>query len=995
MASFKKEDSIFSEIKFNFPVMLSYIFLGMLVAEIFIIIDMLVRVSFSYVTGFSKTEGGWIITFTYLAGLYLGLLNMNSYKKLNMAIKSKRFDIFIFITSGITLTWTYNGFGILLTKKWIDYISGMQISVLLILPFIMVGITYLQMHFNKKVVLKEKINGKDKESNFISDLAEEKRENDKFDLTNQSNNFAENVYNNGSKESLVFGIDAPWGSGKSTFVNFCKEYWEEKYKEKIIVYNFDVLRYEDEENLFNKFVDGLIKEIKNNMFAPELESLISKYAKILTNSKATISLGPFRFGSPLETESIDKIVDDLKNILEATNQKIIIIIDDLDRLNFSSIKEILFAIKKAFTFPNISYVLCYDTQNISILEQQFDGEKLSEFLEKFVNIKTNIFINNKLLENYFLSTKEKTLKNNLLFDNRLILKATEGLKDIFNSNEFHLYVSFLGDARKLKRLINIIIFLKVDKTDFENSDFNKQDLIHLLIIYINYPDVFRKIYNTETKGKKGFFSLGYKDNKYMISENFSNYICKESFLTENQKFLLKKIFYRDFENVISLSQNILETYACFNHSTYDASGVIISKGNLEQYLNLIVNMDKPLSTNQYKFYENQASFIIDGEKNIKNILNSNEFKREINHDRLFSIILNEFRKKIKPKKFQEIMNYLLNSLDNYSILSINEELNKFRVKIPYILIEFLNAFGWRNINENNDWEFKDVEGQIIIDFIFDKDIMNNKGILNFLGNKNRGILGLYDLLLFYSGCYKGVEKRNLMTALYNNADFKFDNNILLSQRDRDIHAIRKLSQNVFLIFKRNYINSKVNIFSEIENLSINDILGKYYNKNSVDKDNLSIKLSTLKNKLKELIISELTDKNIDNNFMSDSWCGFYDEIGKEDQNGINKSMNNYLFDICFNPELSETNYIYFLDYLMINSEKLEHNSNLNYNPNIKAFTSILDIEKIKNYWKKNKEKIKQITIHYQDRILYISKYEISYSTHIQDIYKDLDEIMDN
>lgn len=116
-----------------------------------------------------------------------------------------------------------------------------------------------------------------------------------------------------------------------------------------------------------------------------------------------------------------------------------------------------------------------------------------------------MYIDYKLLLKYFTENTDKSLARNLLSNPELVAKAVEGLKDIFHSKEYDLYIPFIGDARKLKRLINTMLLLEVEQLDFSNSDFDKHDLIHLLIIYINYPNIFRKIYNTEAQGKRGFF----------------------------------------------------------------------------------------------------------------------------------------------------------------------------------------------------------------------------------------------------------------------------------------------------------------------------------------------------------------------------------------------------------------------------------------------------------------------------------------------------------
>ena len=81
----------------------------------------------------------------------------------------------------------------------------------------------------------------------------------------------------------------------------------------------------------------------------------------------------------------------------------------------------------------------------------------------------------------------------------------------------------------------------------------------MLLIYINYPSAFRKIYNSETSGRKGFFSViinskqAEKGMKYVHSEQYEKYLAS---VNDNQKFLLNKIFNR--EDIVGKSdQDIL------------------------------------------------------------------------------------------------------------------------------------------------------------------------------------------------------------------------------------------------------------------------------------------------------------------------------------------------------------------------------------------------------------------------------------------------------
>jgi hypothetical protein len=90
-------------------------------------------------------------------------------------------------------------------------------------------------------------------------------------------------------------------------------------------------------------------------------------------------------------------------------------------LNFSEIKEVLFVIKKSFTLPNISYVICYDTENISALEKENpDIEKVTEFLEKFVQVKVSLYLDSLALSKCVSENLPKVLINNSQADSNLV-----------------------------------------------------------------------------------------------------------------------------------------------------------------------------------------------------------------------------------------------------------------------------------------------------------------------------------------------------------------------------------------------------------------------------------------------------------------------------------------------------------------------------------------------------------------------------------------------
>lgn len=947
-----------------------------------------------------------VVGLSYLLVIIIYLLCRKISSDIQKLIRSKRVDLLLlFIVGYISdfyiggLQWTY--------KSRLSILTDKQLLIILSIPLFL----YISFLFN---ILKTWFrNKRDKITPFfVSDNEQKTKKNDLLGFSDIADKFAERVINQGSSDSVVFGVDAPWGIGKSSFVNFCREYWREKHNNRVIVYMFNPLKYEDRENLLEKFIDGLIKEIQKNLFIPEIRPVMSTYAKMIRSIKGNF-LGLFNFEVVNNKYSIEDAFNDLEFTLSNIDQKIIIVIDDLDRLNLSAVKDLLFTIKKSFTLPNISYVLCYDAENINALERKKpDFEKVTEFLEKFVNVKVSLYLNSNKLIEYTSKNLEKSLSGNSQANPLLVSKAIGGLKELFLSNEYHSYVQFIGDIRKIKRLINTILLLDIEKMDFDNSDINSYDLIHLLLIYINYPNVFRKIYNTETGGKKGFFSLvsqyedGYpkdknvphvRDSEYKNSIIYSKYL-KSPLLTDGQKFLLNKIFNVDQRidgpNVSNISPELRSTLACFN-------GDIWSSGNrnLEDYLNLIVSSSKPLKDNQYKFYLNQKEELIKG-VSIKHILRNKVFsskQNELSHKQLWKVIINsgfEFNKQIGD----QLISYLVNNITLYSHFRHEESGFGLRHDLSFYLVKIIDQAGWVDENGEHKNNFdENLSG--IVDWIFGKGEHSEEGILSSLSEEKRGILGFYDLLSFRIHCSadRGGDLFNISRALS-----KYDGpNAPISGPTKEIaiDEMRIISQKAFQIFKEQYINKKKNIFDLIDSLTLEKLAGQY-KKIILEKikkgeiENTKKIISETKSKIKAFVVYQLGSQSIDFGVA----CGFYDPSGRADKHTIATKINEYLFEVCFYPGKSKDNhknYEHFLDYLLINfSSIFESVKGRKYIPSINEFTKVLDEEKIYKYWKNNSSLIKSLNFEKKNKIIYASNYTTSYKEDLLEVYKVLDSLVE-
>lgn len=953
------------------------------------------------------------ISFLYFLILLLYLVLRKVPQQAAKIIKSKRVDAVILFVAGILSSIFLNGVGSQIYREFISLLTVEQILVLLSVPLVIV-LSFLVRTLHLGLQTRKRGNL----PFFVSDDEKKNKKDDLLDLYDIAEKFAERVLNQGSSESLVFGVDAPWGVGKSTFINFCREYWLREHETDVSIYLFNPLKYENRESLLEKFIDGLIGAVQKDSYIPEVKPLASRYASLIRSVRGSL-FGLFDFELGNKNYSVDDAFEELEIILSSVDRKVIIVIDDLDRLNLQAIKDLLFTIKKSFTLPNVTYILCYDAENISALELHRPGlEKITEFLEKFVNVKIGLYLSSEKLSAYARANLKKALSGNSQADPLMVSKAMSGLKYIYDSNDYHRYVPFIGDIRKLKRLINLILLLDLEKTDFDNSDFNNQDLIHLLLIYINYPNIFRKIYNSETGGKKGFFSLvskyedGYpkdgvgsnprfSETAYRNSTKYTEYINSDV-VSDDQKFLLNKIFNigerLDQVGRSDISEEETATLACFNGDLWSTGG-----RNLESYLLLIVRASKPQSLSQYKFYLNQKNKLIGGTQ-IEEILSDAAFsysRGENTHKQLWRLIVNsayEFNSSLGVN----LIRFLVKNIVNYSHFEDENIELGLRHDMGFDLVRLLDQAGWVDEKGEHRRNFDENVSEIA-EWVFGEGRHNGEGILASLSADDRGILGLYDLLLFrlYCSADRGGGVYNLVNALAKHSDPQAPTDG--PTRNIAIAEMRKVSQSVFQIFNTQYIKTKINIFDKINDLTIDNVIGKFspflqekIRLGETKTEDVERTLNSLKSKLTTFIVYQLGAS-------STSWgiaCGYYNPQGVEDDKngeGIRAAINDYLFDICFNPGEKKDihkNYEHFLNYLLMNFVNFFNIDEEKLVRSLEGSFKVLSEEKVKKYWKKQRKKIKSLALEGKDKSIIVGDHVANYNADLLEVYKLLDDLTD-
>ncbi|MBT9100238.1 hypothetical protein KFZ76_21290 [Methylovulum psychrotolerans] len=828
---------------------------------------------------------------------------------------------------------------------------------------------------------------------FLGDDEIKTEEEDILQNKGLAKDFAETVLASGHT-GLVFGIDGPWGTGKTSFINLAEQHWK-KADGSVIVFRFEPLRYATEPDLPERFLRDLTATIQHQVYAPEFLPAASRYSRMVKG----VSLFGFRLSiSPL-SETIDELLEDIDSVLKSIHRRVIVVIDDLDRLDAKAVNNVLFAIRRTFKLSQATYILCYDTENL--VKGKDDGNNAREFLEKFITVKLSLFVDSSTLQNFLLKNWKN---NNHLFptipsDTMLKLESvlTE-LAEILKTDEAAKYLPLIGDMRKLKRFVNAALMMQIEKTDFAKTDFNRRDLVNLMLLYLNYPGLFRQIYAEETEGRNGVFSVKRSfdrgNAKFFNDEGFDRVVNDNGDSTS--QFLLRQLFdvkVLGVETIDSVNESVWYSRACFNSK---------ENKNLEKYLKLIVRFATPEPQETFKLYQDTVDRVKKG-ISIALILEEPEFQLEKNpltHYKFWTVLINQSYD-FTPAIAEDAIRTLVECLPHYSsVYSLNWGQNwALRRSSINHLIFLLDRVGWgwvdgKRVNNTSENVIE------IAQRIYGDGNFMGKGLIRLLASDDRGTLGWNDLLLFRLSC--SADKRgqtyNLHRALIIYDDTSAPTDGLLSSLA--LNGMRTLSQRVFQHFRKTYIDHSRNFLTDVDLTPDHDFFGNLENwlkaqsTESNELNRLSDHLLATRSLVKTFVLYQLANRESPNG--SGVGCGLYDEYGMSDAGGISVKMNKYIFEVCFNPSVSDDNIFHFADYCLCKLSSryfgADHDEE-GYAATETSLASGLDSAELKRYWTAFGQTIKERNLPIEERLVVTHNYVATYSEDLPKIFDLLDNMI--
>lgn len=330
----------------------------------------------------------------------------------------------------------------------------------------------------------------------IEDSSEDKLNRDIF-----AHNLANSILTYDQEESLTMGIIGNWGSGKSSLINLTIN----RLKNDFIIIRFDPWFFSNQNNLYLQFFKTVIDEIKKEEIKKEgiFESKIKSKEELFKKPNNSLE----NYINYIKNSSINLNVDNLDYILNSNkfesynslefhkNQceeyfenldiKIIVIIDNIDRLVAAEIVQIFTLVKSVANFEQFIYILSFDKEIVSKVLKEVVCDYNDDYLDKIIQIPIIIpKISESKIEELILADIYPIYMNQLeKFHN-----ANDEFKQVID-----YIMLFIKDIRGLKRYKNMLNFY-IDNITY---DLNINDLCLILMIQLFNYELYLKIKENE------------------------------------------------------------------------------------------------------------------------------------------------------------------------------------------------------------------------------------------------------------------------------------------------------------------------------------------------------------------------------------------------------------------------------------------------------------------------------------------------------------------
>lgn len=412
---------------------------------------------------------------------------------------------------------------------------------------------------------------------------------------------AQALLNLESQDTFTVGLFGKWGCGKTSIVNMALSELDKSQQalspnEQMIIVHFEPWNFSDTNQLLTQFFIRLSNEFrsKGDKNLSRVGDALQKYSEafeffeLIPGVGGTISTlgkaGTF-LGKAMQKGSNEKDVLKQKEyvveLLKKQPNRILVVIDDIDRLSNDQIRYVFQLITSVAKFPNTAYLLVFDKEivvNALSNVQSGDGE---DYLEKIIQMPIQI-----------PEIQQSDLRKVLFQRLDTIIGQFEDIG--FSSSHWQrlfepCVAPFIKHLRDVNRLCNALQF----KLNAISTEVDFTDLVAVSVLEINHPQVFEWVRGNKPilTGENDWSRIG--SNK-STKDWYAQYADVIGLLLKNERADRGATTIDTVLNFLSnlfpyFGQRIGKTYEVYNLNLFNKNNQIAHPDKFDRYF--VLNVD--------------------------------------------------------------------------------------------------------------------------------------------------------------------------------------------------------------------------------------------------------------------------------------------------------------------------------------------------------------------------------------------------------------------
>ena len=214
---------------------------------------------------------------------------------------------------------------------------------------------------------------------------------------------------------VVVSVNGTWGSGKTSFIQLVKEVFDDY---NVTIINYDSLFYGNVSDATAIFIENIFKQVKER-FGVELKNGISIAKNISPRLELSNGMPKFNIDFKPDRTPTELLKEEIYPRLKSIDGKIVVVIDDLDRVSGADILHFLRIVRVLRELPNFIVILPIDTRALENLIRGSGIDNPRKYLQKIIDHQIDINPDVASARNLFIQIIRRD-ENGLIMSNELI-----------------------------------------------------------------------------------------------------------------------------------------------------------------------------------------------------------------------------------------------------------------------------------------------------------------------------------------------------------------------------------------------------------------------------------------------------------------------------------------------------------------------------------------------------------------------------------------------